>query len=565
VLAQIVSLMFHNAVVLANPTGGIPVAGSATITPSGNTVTVTQSTNRAIINWQDFSINQGEVTNFVLPGSNASVLNRVVGGNTSVLLGTLQSNGNVLLINPNGILIGPTGQINVNSFIGSTLNISDAQFMEGGNFEFKGSSIAGVENYGVINAVEGNIYLIGASVQNHGSLNAPNGTVGLAAGQDVLLVDAAHPHLTVRPTSQSLGGTGVHNNGTIEAMQAELMAAGGNIYALAINNEGTVRATGSAEVGGRVYLVADGGNIVSSGNLVAKKGENGGDVIVHAGGDEGTSAIITGNVDVSGKESGGIFFVKAGVIDVSDANINLGGAISGQMILSLGPHSVNFGEGLGGPFLNWNDDPVDAPANMTLEAGDLRVFSTTQMLDGNGGTIQEDTNADPFLDLMLESASTDEPFIQFISFNIDREGNGPAITENTDVLYTFLVREPDGTFQTQYLVLDATTFANTRIGFTATGGELIQKVTINSNQDGYTFDPMDPFTEPTPIGTPTPVMNTLKQVSDQVDVAAINLLIVQKQTNPDGSPVVFDFELTHNPRRCCTSSGCWTTRSSPSC
>ena len=93
VLVQIISLVFQNACALANPTGGTPVAGAAGISQSGNTVTVTQTTNRAVINWQDFSINQGEVTNFVLPGSNAAVLNRVVGNNTSVLLGTLQSNG----------------------------------------------------------------------------------------------------------------------------------------------------------------------------------------------------------------------------------------------------------------------------------------------------------------------------------------------------------------------------------------------------------------------------------------------------------------------------------------
>ncbi len=198
VLLQIGVMLLWGTPAMANPEGGVVVGGSASISSSGSTLNVNSASQRAVINWQGFSINNGEVTNFNMPNSNAAVLNRVVSGNPSAIYGALNSNGKVYLINPNGIMVGPTGQINVNSFVASTLNVPDTQFMNNtGELNFAGTSGASIVNHGQIRALEGDIYLIGASVQNHGGLYAPNGVVGMAAGQDVRLVDSAHPHLTV--------------------------------------------------------------------------------------------------------------------------------------------------------------------------------------------------------------------------------------------------------------------------------------------------------------------------------------------------------------------------------
>jgi len=76
--------------------------------------------------------------------------------------------------------------------------------------------------------------------------------------------------------------TGVNNLGAIKAATAELKAAGGNIYALAINNGGIVRATTVVNQGGHIYLRANGGNIQNSGSLDAS-GANGGLVVVNGG------------------------------------------------------------------------------------------------------------------------------------------------------------------------------------------------------------------------------------------------------------------------------------------
>lgn len=114
----------------ANPTGGQVVSGQASMVNSGNVLTVTNSAN-AIINWQTFSIGRNETTRFVQPSASSAVLNRVLGNNPSELLGQLQSNGRVFLINPAGILVGRDAVIDVAGLVASTLNLSDDNFLAG--------------------------------------------------------------------------------------------------------------------------------------------------------------------------------------------------------------------------------------------------------------------------------------------------------------------------------------------------------------------------------------------------------------------------------------------------
>ena len=247
---------------LGNPTGGQVVAGSATIGPAGSTVTINQASNLAIINWQQFSIASGEATKFLVPNSSSATLNRVLGGNPSAIYGTLQSNGTVFLINPSGIVVGPNGRIDTAGFIGSTLDVSDDEFLQNGNLHFVGSSDATIDNQGIIHASSGDVYLIANQVSNEGTLGAPQGNIGMAAGLDVLFQQAGDQHLFVQANNSATPrATGVTNAGTIRAASAELKAAGGNTYALAINNSGTIAATGYRKVNGQVYLTSDGGNI----------------------------------------------------------------------------------------------------------------------------------------------------------------------------------------------------------------------------------------------------------------------------------------------------------------
>ncbi|MDP3290325.1 MAG: filamentous hemagglutinin N-terminal domain-containing protein, partial [Methyloversatilis sp.] len=84
---------------IANPTGHQVVHGNVGVQVQGSTLNITAS-DKAIINWQQFSIQPGETTRFIQPNSTASVLNRVVGQDPSKILGNLIANGRVFLINP---------------------------------------------------------------------------------------------------------------------------------------------------------------------------------------------------------------------------------------------------------------------------------------------------------------------------------------------------------------------------------------------------------------------------------------------------------------------------------
>ena len=315
---SLVLLLGQTAPLLGNPTGGTVVAGSATIGAAGSTLSINQSTQNAIINWQQFSIASGETTKFLVPNSGAT-LNRVTGGNPSAIYGNLQSNGTLYLVNPNGIVVGPGGRIDTAGFLASTLDISNQQFLAGGDQEFAGSSGASVENDGVIHASTGDVYLIANQVTNKGALNAPQGTVGLAAGSDVLFQQAGNQHLFVQATpAGTKRALGVTNSGTIRAAAAELKAAGGNAYALAINNTGVIAATGYKKINGQVYLVSEGGNISNSGRISAKQANgSGGKIVVNGTGKTHSGTVtISGTLDASAKVAGG----QGGTVTIKNMN-----------------------------------------------------------------------------------------------------------------------------------------------------------------------------------------------------------------------------------------------------
>ncbi len=292
----------------ANPNGGQVIAGGAAIGSAGSVLTITQTTDRAAINWNGFSIGAGETTRFVQPSSSSAVLNRVVGANLSAINGTLQANGQVYLINPNGILFGAGSVVNVAGFVASTLDVDTTQFLGGGDLHFLGASTARVTNLGAISVGGGNLFLIAKEVENGGTLSAPGGRVGLAGATDVVLRSGDHAQLLIQAPS---GQGSVTNDaaGRIEAAAIALKAVGGNEYALAINNGGIVRATGTATVNGRVLLTAGDGMAYNGGTVSARTASGDGGKIQVAG----RSAWNVGTLDASGANGGRISFAAADI------------------------------------------------------------------------------------------------------------------------------------------------------------------------------------------------------------------------------------------------------------
>ncbi len=288
----------------ANPSGPQVMNGQVTFDSSvANQLTINAS-DKSIIHWDEFSIDINEITKFLQPGSNASVLNRVTGDQMSQLLGTLAANGNVLLINPQGVVVGPNGIVDTSGFIASALNLSNEDFFKGNHLVFQGDSKASVVNYGTITAADGDALLIGYQVINEGAILAPNGVGGLAAGQEVLVQPLSSEHVFIRTAAATdqKSELGIDNQGTIEAVQAEIRADG-NLYSMAIRCYGKVNARGVEERDGRVFLVSLEGVDKIGGSIVAQNSDDTGGSIAIRG--KTIQLRPTAYLDTSAENGGG--------------------------------------------------------------------------------------------------------------------------------------------------------------------------------------------------------------------------------------------------------------------
>lgn len=283
----------------ALPEGGAVAAGEAGITRGKTALTVTQSSPRAILNWSSFSVGQGATVHFA--NGRGATLNRVTGGDLSRIDGVLSASGSVYLVNPAGIIVGPRGQVTTGgSFLGSTLEISDAGFLGGGALTFSGASEASVVNLGRIGSSGGDILLVAHKVENGGEIEARSGVATLASGSRVTLAEAGAPGARLQVELGDRDGD-VSQSGRIRAAMVDLATQGGNIYALAGNLGGEILATGSGRLGGRVTLAAGEGSVqVDPGaRIAASSGPDGGQVLV-----SGNLVFNQGVIDASGRRGG---------------------------------------------------------------------------------------------------------------------------------------------------------------------------------------------------------------------------------------------------------------------
>ena len=182
----------------AIPQGAQVIEGSAEMTSLPNGLEV-RSQNGSIIQWSDFSIEQGELTRFVQESSKSAVFNRVTSNIPSTISGVLESNGRVFLINPNGIVVTKEGLINTAGFLASTLDFNIQDYMDGNETAFQGKG--SVVNLGKITVTEGDIFLFGMQVENQGTLEAPSGAVRISAAQKMLISPDKNIYITVTPSS----------------------------------------------------------------------------------------------------------------------------------------------------------------------------------------------------------------------------------------------------------------------------------------------------------------------------------------------------------------------------
>ncbi|HEY4071793.1 MAG TPA: filamentous hemagglutinin N-terminal domain-containing protein [Herbaspirillum sp.] len=267
----------------ALPTNGQVTAGAATISENGNVMNVVQSSDRMAATWNTFNIGSGAQVNFVQPSSSSVALNRVTSGDASQIMGQLNANGQVYLINPSGILFGQGSAVNVGGLVASALPISDANFMAGNtNFDASGAATAPgtVINQGTITAGDGGyVVLLGSQVRNEGAVIAKLGHIMLGAGEKVTL-DFNGDGLINMEVNDASAGAAVINSGLLQANGGTVVMSARSSDALlsnVVNNEGIIEATSLQNRNGTVLL--DGGDtgIVAVSGAIDVSGRNAGE------------------------------------------------------------------------------------------------------------------------------------------------------------------------------------------------------------------------------------------------------------------------------------------------
>ncbi|NYS26064.1 filamentous hemagglutinin N-terminal domain-containing protein, partial [Rhodobacteraceae bacterium 2376] len=242
------------------PTDGAVGHGAVDISlPGAGHMAVRQGSQAAIVNWGSFSLGAQARVDIQQPGADAMLLNRVTGSTTSRIDGQINANGQVFLVNPNGIMIGPGGQVRAAGFVASTLDIDDDDFVQG-RLRFEGTGAPGtVRNHGTVDIVPGGYAaLLGGRVSNAGTIRVPMGRVGMGAGERATLDFSGDGFLQVALPSDIDGDEAlVSNSGRIEANggRVEMLAATARDAARnAVNLSGVVEARSVSGRNGAIML-----------------------------------------------------------------------------------------------------------------------------------------------------------------------------------------------------------------------------------------------------------------------------------------------------------------------
>lgn len=272
-------------------------------------VTVEQETAQALLTWKSFNVGKDTILNFDQSAGGAdkgnwAAFNWVAGGGVSPsqILGQIKADGQVYVINPNGIIFGSNSQVDVRALTVSSLPVN-RNLVEGGvlnneNVEFLFSGLmpnqaqndalgftpepppADIGRYGDVLVMAGaqlrssrsedgnggRIMLVGPNVRNHGTISTPGGQTILAAGLQVGVAAHDSNDASLRGLDVYVGAVDANsghalNAGLIEVMQGNAMMVGRTVEVT-----GGIDSSTSVALNGRIDLIAAYGAEANKGN-----------------------------------------------------------------------------------------------------------------------------------------------------------------------------------------------------------------------------------------------------------------------------------------------------------
>jgi filamentous hemagglutinin family protein len=374
------------------PEGGRVVAGHAAIETSGSETRITQSSDRAVIDWRRFDVGSRSSVVFEQPGARSATLNRVTVGAGSRIEGVVQAPGTVIIQNEAGVLFTGTARIEVGGLVATAGRVDPEAFQRGASFGITGGGHPGarVANEGRITIGRAGLgALVGRHVENSGVIVADRGVVALASGERTV-VDMSGDGLLKLAVDEPIRGGRIEHSGTIEVGAGQVLLSAGSASGVldgVINTSGLVRAGSASATGGQIRL-------------------------------EGASDVrVAGRMDASGERAGGTIEVSGRSIALAPtADLAANGAGAGGRVLVGGdirgtgplPRAANLtvapgarasadgGVGSGGEIVFWSDEDTafggrasayGAAAGGLVEtsgAGRLHVGETARVSVGSG-------------------------------------------------------------------------------------------------------------------------------------------------------------------------------------
>jgi len=392
----------------AAPSGGVVTSGTASIVQNGTVTNINQNSPRASINWQKFSINPAETVNFNQPNVNAITLNRVVGNEKSIIDGALHANGQVWILNSNGVLFNSNAKISTSGLIATTKSISDEDF-QNGNFRFDGDSAASVINLGTIDISNGGYAsLLAHTVANEGKITAIKGTVTLTGAAEATINFNGNSLVSVTVDKGILNAL-VENKGAVIADGGEIYLttnAANELLKGVVNNSGKLQANALDDITGHIEVFAHGGT-------------------AHIGG------IITaagGFVETSGREfmmqDGANITAKEWLIDPVDITINSTLANSISTALNSGNVTIT-------------TDGTNTPSTASGESGtngDITVSSSITKTLGSDTTLTLRAARNITIDSGAAISSTSGKLNTVLWANNSGTGGGITINDGSSIL-----------------------------------------------------------------------------------------------------------------------------------
>jgi filamentous hemagglutinin family protein len=339
--------------------------GAATATQTPNRLTVNQTSQNTLLNWQSFNIGSGATVNFVQPGAAAVAINQIFQGSPSQIFGALTANGRIYLINQNGIMFGAGAQVNVGGLVASTLNITQDAIANGiaktivgdptspSFVRFTDASGAALPSGAIsvaqgakLNSTGGQILLLAPQIANEGTITTPDGQTILAAGNAVYLATSPDPSVRGLVVAVDSGGTvtnGAASNASIKdpsQLIGQIVAQRGNVtlLGLAVNQEGLVSANTSVRANGSILLIAadrsKGGTLTLGANSATRVGLDTSDTsqAVDATQQQKSAVDLQGDdVNIAGEAS---ITATSGSVRVTATSA----AVSGSTDVPAGPH-----------------------------------------------------------------------------------------------------------------------------------------------------------------------------------------------------------------------------------